>query len=63
MKGCPKPKWKGDGFCDDDNNVASCDFDAGDCCEEKQSKWNHFCKECACLQGKKNEDEGAVVIS
>ena len=29
---CAVPNWKGDGWCDDENNVASCDFDGGDCC-------------------------------
>ena len=24
--------WIGDGWCDDINNIADCDFDAGDCC-------------------------------
>ena len=25
--------WNGDGYCDANNNVAECEFDAGDCCE------------------------------
>ena len=29
---CPYPTWQGDGYCDDENNVESCDFDGGDCC-------------------------------
>jgi len=26
-----KQGWIGDGFCDDENNVAECQFDGGDC--------------------------------
>ena len=29
---CPKPKHKGDGFCNDENNVCGCSWDGGDCC-------------------------------
>ena len=27
--GCGSPQWKGDGYCDDDNNNANCDYDGG----------------------------------
>jgi hypothetical protein len=30
---CKTPDYFGDGFCDDENNVAACLFDGGDCCE------------------------------
>ena len=26
---CGSPQWKGDNFCDDDNNNAGCDYDGG----------------------------------
>lgn len=29
---CQTDGWKGDGFCDDENNVCGCDWDGGDCC-------------------------------
>ncbi len=41
---CAVEQFKGDGYCDDGNNVAACDFDGGDCCNNKGSNWNHFCK-------------------
>lgn len=41
---CPAPLWKGDGFCDDMNNIADCDFDAGDCCNKTKPSWNAFCQ-------------------
>ena len=27
--GCGSPQWKGDGYCDDDNNNQGCDYDGG----------------------------------
>jgi hypothetical protein len=30
---CAVAEYKGDGYCDDANNVAACDFDGGDCCD------------------------------
>ena len=29
---CGKPSYKGDGYCDDENNNADCAYDGGDCC-------------------------------
>ena len=29
---CGDEQYKGDGNCDDDNNLKSCDWDGGDCC-------------------------------
>ena len=41
---CEAPQWKGDGICDDDNNVESCDWDGGDCCGDHVSNvCCHFC--------------------
>merc|ERR1712012_205349 len=44
---CEKPSWKGDGYCDDINNVASCDYDGGDCCGD--SVVTTYCETCECL--------------
>ena len=30
--GCHNQIWAGDGYCDSQNNVASCSYDEGDCC-------------------------------
>ena len=30
--GCAVPSYKGDNFCDNENNNAGCDWDGGDCC-------------------------------
>ena len=47
--GCPKPYWKGDTWCDDVNNIASCDWDGGDCCGENVKIHENYCTVCACL--------------
>ena len=52
-EGCAKPKFKGDGNCDDANNNAACDYDGGDCCVKSVKKngvetgtvKTNFCKE------------------
>ena len=44
---CAKPKFVGDGYCDDDNNNAGCDWDNGDCCGA--SNIYQYCDDCACL--------------
>ena len=44
---CAMPKFKGDGFCDDGNNIAGCDWDSGDCCGVGNSY--QYCTACACL--------------
>ena len=35
---CSKPGYKGDGNCDDENNVATCEYDGGDCCAKSVMK-------------------------
>ena len=52
--GCEAPGFKADGFCDDGNNNAGCDFDGGDCCGPDVKK--DFCSVCACL----GEGEGGM---
>ena len=44
---CEFPQWKHDGFCDDGNNHAYCDFDGGDCCGSCIN--TKYCVECECL--------------
>merc|ERR1712210_110574 len=46
-KNCGVHQWKGDGKCDDVNNVCGCNWDGGDCCGKTVVK--KFCKECKCL--------------
>lgn len=46
---CLLPAYKGDGFCDDQNNKPSCLYDGGDCCGKSGKKnQNQYCKECKC---------------
>ena len=44
---CVFPNWKGDGWCDDENNVESCDWDGGDCCGDNVV--TTYCEACECL--------------
>merc|ERR1712159_558466 len=46
-KACGAPKFKGDGFCDDNNNSGGCAWDGGDCCGDKANI--KYCKLCECL--------------
>merc|ERR1712176_1343354 len=46
-KNCGAPKFKGDGFCDDNNNLGGCAWDGGDCCGDKANI--KYCKVCKCL--------------
>jgi len=47
---CEAAAWKGDGYCDDGNNNAGCDWDGGDCCNNNNPNWNDFCTDCKCLE-------------
>ena len=42
---CATVSYKGDGYCDDENNNCGCDWDGGDCCNADTS----FCSQCECL--------------
>ena len=53
-KGCGKPKFKGDGFCDDENNRAGCTWDGGDCCGALRK--TKYCIDCLCLDCKAKGD-------
>ena len=50
-KGCTKAT--GDGVCNDENNVADCDFDGGDCCGRGVD--TSLCNKCEC------KDDGDVL--
>ena len=44
---CPvSPEILGNGFCNDEANIAACSFDGGDCC--KICINSEFCTECLC---------------
>ena len=42
------PNWKGDKWCDDENNNCGCEWDGGDCCGEDNKYDPRYCTECAC---------------
>jgi len=44
---CGQFNFADDGFCDDENNNAGCNWDGGDCCGPKVK--TDFCEECQCL--------------
>ena len=46
LGGCGVPKYKGDNFCDDENNNVGCDYDGGDCCGKINDT---YCNICQCL--------------
>ena len=47
---CSAAGFKGDGFCDDGNNVCGCDWDGGDCCDASgKVKQFSYCSDCMCL--------------
>merc|ERR1712048_1084916 len=55
---CGKPNYKGDGYCDVDNNNCGCAFDGGDCCgTSKRGKLQFaYCAgkaNCKCLDPEK----------
>ena len=50
---CKNKAWKGDSYCDDENNNSGCEFDGGDCCGPTVKK--NWCKACKCLDPKFNK--------
>merc|ERR1712072_1481943 len=42
---CAAPDWKGDGWCNLENNNAGCDYDGGDCCKATcvDADWGPSC--------------------
>ena len=53
---CGSPQWKGDTYCDDDNNNEGCAYDGGDCCGANVKK--NFCTECKCLDPSAGGNDG-----
>ena len=48
---CPIPQWRGNGICEDANNIAACNFDGGDCCLSSTCINTEYCSECLCHSG------------
>ena len=47
-----RPQYKGNGYCNDENNFAACEYDGGDCCgDEVKTKW---CNDCLCVDPEYN---------
>ena len=44
---CSTPSWKGDSYCDDENNNCGCEWDGGDCCGDNVI--TDYCSACECL--------------
>ena len=44
---CGNPTWKGDNYCDDQNNNCGCEWDGGDCCGNDVN--TQYCSACECL--------------
>ena len=44
---CKHPNWKGDNYCDDENNNEGCEWDGGDCCGDDVR--TNYCSKCQCL--------------
>ena len=53
---CGSPEWKGDTYCDDENNNNGCEFDGGDCCGSDIDKT--FCIVCACMEPDEGSGDG-----
>ena len=49
LEECAVPEWQGDGYCDDFNNDAACNWDGGDCCNNNMPDYDIECSECQCL--------------
>ena len=52
ISGCGIENWKGDGLCDDQNNVEECEWDGGDCCGPFVNLY--YCTACQCLDPNPN---------
>ena len=46
---CWNENLKGDGYCNKENNVISCEYDGGDCCANNNNIPGPLCSECPCL--------------
>ena len=58
---CGSPSWKGDDYCDDQNNNCGCDWDGGDCCGSNVN--TNYCSVCECLDPYDNSGTESSTIS
>ena len=42
---CAIPIWYQDGWCDDENNIAACNWDGGDCCGPQCQNGECICRD------------------
>ena len=42
------PKYADDELCDDESNIAECNWDGGACCNNGLAEWDKYCRECEC---------------
>ena len=49
LEECEVQEFQGDGYCDDENNMAACNWDGGDCCNNKIPDYDIYCSVCQCL--------------
>ena len=47
--GCDNVVLVGNGFCNDETNIAACNYDGGDCCGSCVT--TEYCSNCDCLGG------------
>merc|ERR1711934_491374 len=62
---CALPKYKGDGNCDDENNIKSCGYDGGDCCVARVKGGKvkkDYCKACKCIDPKNKGGKPACAL-
>lgn len=61
QEGCGVPSWKGDKYCDNENNNAGCEWDGGDCCGNTMDGWDYYCKpNCQCLDPNNSGGSGGA---
>ena len=51
---CGYPNYKGDNYCDDENNNCGCEWDGGDCCGDNLN--TQYCTACECLDPNAKEN-------
>jgi len=51
LENCPLPQrdWVGNGMCEDEPNTKECQWDGGDCCDNKSGNGYAYCDECECF--------------
>ena len=57
---CWYSDYIGNGYCEDGNNKAECNFDGGDCCGSCVN--TEFCIECLCLSEQNSSTGGQIFI-